>query len=350
MPFYVGITERLKRRDREHKHGKGKNKHLHNKLNKLQRIGHNICPILLAERLSRPCAGGCEKLLIRVIGRQEFCTGPLVNMTDGGDYVEGLSPESRAKCTAKTLEAMEKPTWKINQKEGAKKAAADPIYRESQRTTALARSATPEWQSKHREGIEKRSENTDWLSNIKTAAKKRSDDPVWKVNHIAAMEKMKADPEFQTMMSTRNKTMANDPVWRANHTAAMQKLSADPVWRANNKTAAQILSADSVWRANNKAAAQVLRADPAYQRKRRHDPPRKGGKYKGVHPKGNKWFALLSVNGVKHYRRGFATELEAARAYNEMVYQYQDGDGWLNRVDTIPVEIERREENKYVRD
>jgi hypothetical protein len=57
---------------------------------------------VLEEGLSWYQACELEKMLIALHGRRDLGTGPLVNMTDGGDGVAGkvVSPETRAKISA----------------------------------------------------------------------------------------------------------------------------------------------------------------------------------------------------------------------------------------------------------
>jgi len=57
-------------------------------------------------------------------------------------------------------------------------------------------------------------------------------------------------------------------------------------------------------------------------------------KFKGVSKdtKNTKWIAQISVEGKSIFLGRFNTEKEAATAYNQAVYQYWNGNGYLNEV------------------
>ncbi|MEB5757416.1 AP2 domain-containing protein [Mammaliicoccus sciuri] len=59
-------------------------------------------------------------------------------------------------------------------------------------------------------------------------------------------------------------------------------------------------------------------------------------KYKGVHwdKRSNKWCSSISVDGKNVYLGRFESEDEAAKAYNQAVLDYWDGEGYLNKIGT----------------
>ncbi|WP_436887761.1 AP2 domain-containing protein [Mammaliicoccus sciuri] len=59
-------------------------------------------------------------------------------------------------------------------------------------------------------------------------------------------------------------------------------------------------------------------------------------KYKGVYweKRSNKWCSGISVDGKKVYLGRFESEDEAAKAYNQAVLDYWDGEGYLNEIGT----------------
>lgn len=59
-------------------------------------------------------------------------------------------------------------------------------------------------------------------------------------------------------------------------------------------------------------------------------------KYKGVcwDKRSNKWVSSITVDGKKVYLGRFENEDEAAKAYNQAVLDYWDGEGYLNKIGT----------------
>ncbi len=114
-PFYVGK-------------GKGKrfeeiywsrNSFFKNKINKIKKLGFIPVIFKLYENISEEESFEFEKQLIKEIGRFDLGTGPLVNMTNGGEGSSGLifSKEHRKKLSEKNKERVfsEKTRKKISE-------------------------------------------------------------------------------------------------------------------------------------------------------------------------------------------------------------------------------------------
>jgi len=69
---------------------------------------------------------------------------------------------------------------------------------------------------------------------------------------------------------------------------------------------------------------------------KRHQSPK--GRFKGIRSSGNKWRAMVAC----HDLGTFPTPEQAAIAYNDAVDKYWGGDGYKNRVQNVPVSVERR--------
>ena len=99
-PFYVGLG---KRKDRLFEHLKESestayNKHKFRRINKIKRIANkNPIIIKLYENLSPENAKQLEIKMITTIGRRNLLTGPLTNLTDGGDGLLGYKPTNKTK-------------------------------------------------------------------------------------------------------------------------------------------------------------------------------------------------------------------------------------------------------------
>lgn len=89
--FYVGIGKSLKRAFDQKSRGKTWKDYTKN---------HKYDIEILYENISWEEACDIERKLIREIGRRDLGLGPLVNLTDGGDGIQNLSEESRAKMAS----------------------------------------------------------------------------------------------------------------------------------------------------------------------------------------------------------------------------------------------------------
>lgn len=104
------------------------------------------------------------------------------------------------------------------------------------------------------------------------------------------------------------------------------KKTALPVFILNNQYAYQKVKNHDFTRGN-------LGAD---KHSFRYREPQKNSSsiYKGVSydSKHNKWVASIYAEGKKKYLGRFIDEKECAKAYNNAVYKYWNGDGYLNDV------------------
>ena len=95
IPFYVGMgtgdrhLQHLKRVNRKSEWDK--NNHKNNTIKKILREGSSPIITIIDDNLSRDQASELEMFLISIIGRHNTKTGPLTNMTDGGDGGDTLS-------------------------------------------------------------------------------------------------------------------------------------------------------------------------------------------------------------------------------------------------------------------
>jgi hypothetical protein len=110
LPFLVGkgtkmrAWDHLKRKDHHH---------ATYKIQKILREG-NSPDIEIIPAIDEDHAYFLEKCLVSVFGRLDLGTGPLCNLTDGGDGIRNLSPESKARRYEKTRGQKRTPETRAN--------------------------------------------------------------------------------------------------------------------------------------------------------------------------------------------------------------------------------------------
>lgn len=96
IPIYVGKGKG----QRAWYHLKRKDKHpFTHKLNKMRRLGYNPQPEMICISMSEELALHLEETVIKTLGRVDLGTGTLLNLTDGGEGIQGwkASEETRKK-------------------------------------------------------------------------------------------------------------------------------------------------------------------------------------------------------------------------------------------------------------
>jgi hypothetical protein len=104
-PFYIGIGEDIKRAFYFYK----RSEHWHHIFNKTK-----IQVEILFDDVSLDFALEKERELIKLYGRKDLGAGLLVNKTDGGEYVEGLSLDVRKVMSDKAKNRIITDEWKKN--------------------------------------------------------------------------------------------------------------------------------------------------------------------------------------------------------------------------------------------
>jgi hypothetical protein len=177
---------------------------------------HGYTIKLLHENLSSEDALAKERELIQYYGRQDISTGPLINLTDGGEgglNVGELTRKKRSISVKKTTDDINyrkelsqrvKSQWDNNPERKQRvseivkaKLASDDARRklservkkqwekdlarkERMREWAKNRVITPEYREKLRIGAQKRLQNPEWRRKQKEAMKKRSQNSEWR--------------------------------------------------------------------------------------------------------------------------------------------------------------------------
>jgi hypothetical protein len=91
-PIYVG-----KGKNNRYKLNYKRNEFFKNKINKIKKLGLEPIVFKLYENLNEEKSFEFEKNLIKEIGRLDLGTGPLLNMTDGGEGISGYKHTEKNK-------------------------------------------------------------------------------------------------------------------------------------------------------------------------------------------------------------------------------------------------------------
>jgi hypothetical protein len=303
VPFYVGAGHNG--RDVEHlarcQKGKGVNPHFYNKLCKLHREG--IAPIVrrLVDEVTKAEAFDIwEPFFIAAIGRKDLGTGPLCNMTDGGDGLVNLSPEASERQRAAVKEAHNRPEVK-------------------------ARNSAAQKEAQNRPEVKARNS---------AAQKEAQNRPEVKARNSAAQKEAQNRPEVKARRSATN----NRPEVKARHSAATKEYMNRPGVKARHSAARKEYMNRPEVKARRSAAV-------------RHRLPANG--CRGIRQVSSRWQAHIRIGGKLISLGMFATKLDAMKAYNDAVDLYWNGDGYKNRiverrVTLMPVAVERRSTERRV--
>jgi hypothetical protein len=240
-----------------------------------------------------------ERFYIYAIGRDDLGTGPLCNHTNGGDGTSGwiCTDEMRVK---KSIDGKRR------------------FENKSEREKVSERS-TRYWVANYDKqcAINKLSWDSDYRrAQASNRMKKRYDTRKSRTQASKIWQQFWSDPEKRAKQSHTQIERCKDPIEKARRSACAIRSWADSDTREK----------------------RIVKATKAI----RHLPP-KPGKFKGVFSSSKNRYKVIIA---KQYCGVFPTKLEAAQAYNDAVDLYWNGDGWKNRVENIPVEVERRGQNQ----
>lgn len=150
-PIYVGKGKG----ERAYKHLSRKDKHpLTCKLAKMKREGREP-RIQIIDAPDEAAAFEMEELLIAMIGRRDLGTGPLLNLTDGGEGASGVvcSQETKAKLSASIKEVHTRPEVKAKRSASLKEAMARPEVKAKRSAASKEVHARPEVKAKRNASI-----------------------------------------------------------------------------------------------------------------------------------------------------------------------------------------------------
>lgn len=123
VPFYIGIgSKREKYNTFQSEYQRAFSKLNRNKYWKFIVNKHGYKVDILFESNDRFVIQEKEKEFILLYGRQDLKTGTLVNMTDGGDGMNGITDEVKSKMSQKAINRFSKEEERLKQSERTKNA------------------------------------------------------------------------------------------------------------------------------------------------------------------------------------------------------------------------------------
>ena len=271
-PFYIGAGQR--RRDQSHltlcRSKAGGLPFFYNKLRKMLSDGHEPVVVRLLDNLTKYEAFEIwEPFFICAVGRRDLKTGPLCNLSDGGEGPRNVSESSRLAISQKAVQRFSSKKEREEQSARTTAYFQDPVARK----------------------------------RVSDQMKVLSDSPEWRKTKRDLMNGLWASQEARDLFIAKAKKRWSTP-------AVREQLSED----------AKLRWADSDYRMK-----QLFT--------RRNKPGISGafkGIYFDAHK--NRWRASIKSDGKKINLGSHLTDVEAARAYNDAVDKYWNGVGYKNPV------------------
>lgn len=297
--------------------------YFYNKLRKMAR--EDVAPVVwrIADGLTRERAfGAWEPWFIKTIGRRDLGTGPLCNLTDGGDGVHGYvwTEEGRAKLSQAIKTALSRPETKQRQSERMVTFWADAGRRHAASERARAFYADGDERNIQSKRMKQVLANPESRARIRDKAKQAWSQEDYRTRISAARKAAWTKPGYKQRVANRIAESWTRPDVLQSRSEGIKAALAQPEERGR-----RLLQLASI------------RSDPELEHKRlrnsRHSGPRKSRSYKGTQrTRLGKYVAKIGVDGSRIRLGTFVTELEAARAYNDAVDKWWGGDGYKNRI------------------
>jgi len=230
VPIYIGAG----RGRRDVRHGRSSERGCRYfcwRLCRIRQEGRKSSMCHLLDNLTRQESRRWERFFIAAIGREDLQTGPLCNLTGGGDGVTNVSIATRQRMSASRKAVMMQPEMKERYSKAIKAASARPEVKQRQSEAAKVALARP--------GV--------------------------KQQRIAAQHAASIRPDVKLRRSMAQKVAHNRPEVKQHQSEAAKAVSARPEVKQRRSEAAKAAN--------------------------RYKPPK--GRFKGVFPKRKKWFARI---------------------------------------------------------
>ena len=247
-PIYVGKGDPDRRRAQIHWRRGSHNRILNRILAKLR--GEGLEPVIELAGMfdDEAAAHDCERELIAKYGRRHLGTGPLCNITEGGEGVSGLrhTPEARAKMRA----AKATPDARRRSSEAMARLNQDPDFTKARLEAQGARA------SSCARAMKDPSFRAAQSARMKQALADDADLMAARVKQIQALS---ADPEMRAVYSETTKAAWQDPEKRDRRIAGLTRAANDPALIEKRRQQMKARWADPEAKAKHAEACRAAR-------------------------------------------------------------------------------------------
>ena len=205
---------------------------------------------------------------------------PLLNLTDGGDGVNGyqFTDEAREKMSAIRKQKAEDPAERARLAELSRDHWADEQSREKKRAERTGKKWSPETRAKIAASLKGKAKSPEARANMAAAAKARSADPEWRAKQSAAQKISHGTDEARARSSeaaknqweeSREKQLAahRTDEARAKAVEAANIRWADPKAHEKASEVSTLRQTDPEYRAQASERARLRWVDPVYRQK-----------------------------------------------------------------------------------
>jgi hypothetical protein len=173
------------------------NDHLNRTLRLCNKLRLDVPAKITAYFTNEDAAFLLEKTLIAQYGRLNLGTGTLYNLTEGGEGVADISPETRlihAECMRKNNANLE---YQEKIRKGQQKYQADPIVAEANLERLRKINANPKFAKANLERLRKYNADPEFRNKARKEQQRYYTDPIHAKEQSERTRKQNADPEFR---------------------------------------------------------------------------------------------------------------------------------------------------------
>jgi len=266
VPVYVGKGKGGRSSEHWALPSRCKNRRLSNLLALLRREG--LEPIIeIVEWFNTDAEALAKEVeLITLFGRVDLNTGPLYNLTAGGEGLINISSDALDRRSASIKKAYNTPARRKAQSERSKKAWANPEFRAARLAQIAELSKDPEHRKKLSKAIRKAHANPEVREKISVASKERWQDPEYRELRSKSMQEAMSTPEAKAVKSAATKAGWDDEVTRKRRTKGIKAAQTPEMIARRSETNKENWTEEK--RAAFAETMKAICADPEHKKRR----------------------------------------------------------------------------------